>query len=130
MKIKSEVLQLVNQFSKEIGASNAIISDATGEKTSKALRKYCSDIGMTLQYLGEGTPWSNKSELFIGLIKEAVCKDMKESDFLLAFWDYCVECQSRINNLTARRTFSLHWANAYTSLTGKEGSFSNLCHYK
>ena len=51
MKIKSEVLQAVKQFSKEIRAPNAIVLDAAGEKTSKELRKYCSDIGTTLQYL-------------------------------------------------------------------------------
>ena len=39
MKSKSEVLQAVKQFAKEIGAPNTIISDAAGEQTSKALRK-------------------------------------------------------------------------------------------
>ena len=38
MKSKLEVLQAVNKFAKEIGAPDAIISDAVGEKTSKALR--------------------------------------------------------------------------------------------
>ena len=59
MKSKSEVLQEVKQFSKEIGVPNATISDATGEKTSKVLRKYWSDLGTNLQYLEEGTPWEN-----------------------------------------------------------------------
>ena len=77
MKSKSEAIQAVKQFSKEIGAPNAIILDAAGEQTSKALRKYCSNIGMILQYLEEGTPWANKAKLFIGLIKGAVRKDMK-----------------------------------------------------
>ena len=48
-----------------------------GEKTSRAPRKYCSNTGINLQYLEEGTPWENKAELFIGLIKEAVRKDTK-----------------------------------------------------
>ena len=56
MKSKSEVLQALKQFSKEIRAPDAIVSDAEGEQTSKALRKYCSDICTTLQYLEEGTP--------------------------------------------------------------------------
>ena len=55
---------------------------------------------------------------------------MKESDFPLYFWDYCVERQDRINNLTSKSTFSLHGANTYTSLIGKEGDISNLCQYK
>ena len=130
MKIKSEVLQAVNQFAREIGDPDAIISYAAGEQTSKALRKNWSNIGTTLQYLEEGTPLENKAKLFIGLIKEAVCKDIKESDCPLSFWEYCVERQARINNLTAKSTFILHVANSYISLTGKEGDISNFCQYK
>ena len=39
-----------------------------------------------LRVLEEGTPWANKAELYIGLIKEAVRKDMKDSNCPLAFW--------------------------------------------
>ena len=73
---------------------------------------------------------ANKAKLLIGLIKEAVRKDMKETDYPLDFWDYFVECWDRINNITAKRTFSLHGSNTYTSLIGKEGDISNLCQYK
>ena len=130
MKSKSEILQAVKEFSKEIGAPDAIIADASGEKTSKALRKYYSNMVTTLKYLEEGTSWANKGKLFIGLIKEAIRKDTKEFDFPLDFWDYCVGLRARINNLTANSNFSLHGANTYTSLTGKEGDISNLCQYK
>ena len=69
MKSKSEVLQAVKQFVQEIGAPDSIISDTSGEQISKVLRKYCSDIGTTLRYLQEGTPWVNKAKLYTGLIK-------------------------------------------------------------
>ena len=46
---------------------------------------------MTLIYLEEETPWANKAELLIGLIKEEAHKEMKESDCPLDFWDYCFE---------------------------------------
>jgi len=101
MKSKSEVLKAVRQFTKEIGAPDAIIADAAREQKSDGLKKFCNEIGTTLRILEEGTPWANKAELYIGLIKEAVCKDMKEADSPLAFWDYCVERHARINNLTA-----------------------------
>ena len=58
-------------------APDAFILHAAGEQIFKALRKYCYDIGTNLKYLEEGTPWANKDDLFIGLIKEAVHKDMK-----------------------------------------------------
>ena len=130
MKSKAEVLQAVKQFAKEIGAPDAIICDMAGEQTSKDLRKFCTEIGTTLRFLEEGTPWANKAELYIGLIKEAVRKDMKDSNCPLAFWDYCVERQARINNLTAKDTFKLHGTNAHTALTGDQGDISNLCQYK
>ena len=120
MKSKSEVLQAVKQYAKEIGAPDAIISDAAGEQSSQNLRKCCSEIGTTLRYLEEGTPWSNKAELYIGLIKEAVRKDMKDSDCPLSFWDYCVERRARINNYTAKSLFQFHGTNAHTALLGEK----------
>ena len=52
----------------------------SGEQMSHDVQKFCNDIGTTLRALEEGTPWSNKAELYIGLLKEAVQKDMRESN--------------------------------------------------
>ena len=130
MKKRSEVLQAVKQFAKEIGAPDAIICDAAREQTSSDLRKFCNDMGTTLRVLEEGTPWANKAELYIGLIKEAVRKDMKEADSPTQLWDYCLERRARINNLTARPLFSLHGQNPHFTVTGEEGDISNLCKFK
>jgi hypothetical protein len=130
MKSKIKVLQAVKQFAKEIGAPDAIICDMAGEQTSHPLRKFCNEIGTTLHVLEEGTPWVNKAELYIGLIKEAVSKDMKDSNCPLTFWDYCVERRAQINNLTAKNIFKLHGSNAHTETTGEEGDISNMCQYK
>ena len=91
MRTKSEVLQAVQQFVKEIGAPDAIICDMSREQTSRSLRKFCGEISTTLRVLEEGTPWANKAELYIRLTKEAVRKGMKDSNCPLAFWDYCAE---------------------------------------
>ena len=69
---KSEVLQAIKQLAKEIGAPSSIIADMSGEQMSHDIRKFCNDIGTTLRAIEEGTPWSNKAELYIGLLKEAV----------------------------------------------------------
>lgn len=129
MKSKSEVIHAVKQFAKEIGAPDAIISDAAREQKSQELRKFCNEIGTSLRILEEGTPWANRAELYIGLIKEAVRKDMKESDCPLVFWDYCTERRARINNLTAKTMFKLHGSNAHSILTGEEGDISSLSRY-
>ena len=91
MKSRNEVLQAVKQFAKDIGAPYAIICDGDSKQRSHNLKKLLGEIGTTLRLLEEGTPWSNKSELYIGIIKEAVRKDMKISNFPLAFWYYCVQ---------------------------------------
>ena len=84
-------MDAVKQFAKEIGAPDAIICDASGEQTSTDLKKFLRDTGTQLRVLEEGTPWANKAELHIGLIKEATRKDMREADSPLVFWDHCVE---------------------------------------
>ena len=65
MRRKSEILQVMKQFAKEIGAPTSIIADMASEQMSQEVRKFCNDIGTTLQALEEGTPWSNKAELYI-----------------------------------------------------------------
>ena len=66
MRRKSEVLQAIKQFVKEIGVPTSIIVDMAGEQMSQEVEKFCNNIGTTLRALEEGTPWSNKAELFIG----------------------------------------------------------------
>ena len=96
---------------------------------SQEVRKFCNDIGTTLQALEEGTPWSNKAELYIGLLKEAVRKDMCESDLPMCLWDYCVERRARINNLTAKNNFKLHGMTPHTATLAEECDISSLCQF-
>ena len=119
MTNESNVLQVVKQFSKAIGALDAIICDSSRAQTSDKVESFCSDIGTTLRILEENTPWENKAELYIGIIKEAVQKDTKEASSPIAFWDYYLAGGACINNLTAKNLFSLYGTNAYTDLTGE-----------
>ena len=129
MRTRLDLLSAVKQFAKEIGAPEAIICDHSGEQSSDKVKKFCQEIGTSLRFIEEGTPWANKAELYIGILKEAVRKDMKDSDCPLVLWDYCVERRARINNLTAKDLFQLHGTNAYTALTSEEGDISNLCQF-
>ena len=115
MKKKSEVLLAIKQFAKEIGAPDSFVAGMSGEQMSSEVKKVCNDIGTTLRALEEGTPWSNKAELYIGLTNEAVRKDMRESNSPLCLWDYCVERRAMINNLTAKNAFKLHGSTAQHS---------------
>ena len=90
MKCKSKVLSAIKQFAKEVGAPDAIVSDMAMEQVSQDVCNFCKTIGTTLRSLEEGTPWSNKVELYIKLMKVAVRNDMKESNCPICFWDYCL----------------------------------------
>ena len=129
MKRKPEVLLAIKQFAKEVGAPDSFVADMSGAQMSSEVKKFCNDIGTTLRALEEGNTWSNKAELYIGLIKEAVRKDIHESNSPLWFWGYCVERRARINSLTAKDAFRLHGSTLHTITTGDEGDISNLCQY-
>ena len=109
--------------------TTSIIADMSGEQMSHDIQKFCNDIGTTLQALEEGTPWSNKAKLYIGLLKEAVRKDMRESNSPMTLWDYCVERRARINNLTAKDNFKLHGTMPHTATLAEEGDISSLCQF-
>ena len=88
IKRKSKVPLDLKLFAKEIGSLDAIICDAAGKQKSKEVRKFCHQIGTTLRYLEESAPWAKLSELYIGIIKEPIRKDMKSSNCPLVFRDY------------------------------------------
>ena len=129
MRRKGDVPLAMKEFAKEIGAPDAFVADMSGEQMSKEVKQFCNDIGSTLRALEEGTPWANKAELYIGLLKESVGKDMRESDSPLAFWDYCLERRARIHNLTAKSSFKLHGLNPHSTIMPEEGDISNLAQF-
>ena len=76
-----------------------------------------NEIETTLRVLEKATSWNNKSELYIGIIKEAVSKYMKYYESSLALWRYFVDRISQINNFNSCSLFEFHGYNAHTSLT-------------
>ncbi|CAJ1930019.1 unnamed protein product [Cylindrotheca closterium] len=60
-------------------------------------------------------------------MKEAVRRDMRDSNCPFVFWDYCVERRACVNNLTAKDSFQLHGQTPQTEVTGDPGDISNLC---
>ena len=66
---KSEVPMALKMSAKDIGAPDAIICDAAREQISKEVRDFCYKIGTSIRVLEEGTPWANRAELYIGLLK-------------------------------------------------------------
>ena len=130
MPSKSNVPKAIKAFVKSVGAPEAIICDAARGHTSKAIKSFCNNVGTSLLILEENTLWANRAELYIGLNKESVRKDLKQSNSPLAFWDYCAERLARIHNLTTNPLFQLQGQTPYQTVFGVEGDISNLCQFQ
>ena len=103
MKSKGQFNLAFKLFTKEVGVPNAFILDPSGEQTSNEVRAFCHKIGTTLRILEERTQHADRAELYIGLLKESVRKEMRETYSPMQLWWYCVECQSAISNLKAKK---------------------------
>ena len=91
MKSESEFPKALKMFAKEVGVPEMVVADSHKCHKSKEVKAFCHKIGTTLRILEGSTQWANRAELYVGLFKEAVRKDMLEKDSPLIFWDYCAE---------------------------------------
>jgi hypothetical protein len=76
MKKQSDYFLALKQFAKDVGAPDVLVCDSHPAQTKREVREFCAQIGTTLKVLEAKTQWANRAELCIGLIKEAMCKDM------------------------------------------------------
>ena len=98
MKKQSDFHQALHRFCKEVGVPEKLVMDAHPAQTSSATRRLCSQVGTIMKVLEQGTPWANRAELYIGLLKEATRKDLRASNAPLCLWDYCLERRVMIHN--------------------------------
>ena len=73
MKSESDVPKALRLFAKRVGAPEAIICDSARAQKSTEVRQFLTSIGTTLRLLETGTSWSNRTELYVGLMKSATC---------------------------------------------------------
>ena len=129
MKSLTEIPAAIRLFAKEVGAPNCFVCDPHANQKSKEVREFCHKIGSTLRLLEERTQHANRAELYIGLLKEAVRKDMRETNSPLRLWCYCAERRSSIFTLTAKNLYQLQGMNPYTATLGEMGDISALCQF-
>ena len=65
----------------------------------------------------------------MGLVKEAVRKNICLSHSPLVLWDYAAEHRAAIMYLTARYLFQIQGSNPHTATFGEEGDISHLCQF-
>ena len=102
MKNQRDYPQALRIFSKDVGAPEILVCDPHPSQKSPELKYFLNKIGTTLRPLEQNTQWANRAELYVGLVKEAVRKDIRSSGSPLLLWDYAAERRAAIMCLTAR----------------------------
>ncbi len=128
MRKKSQFKDCLHLFCKEIGVPNTLVMDKSGEQMSNSVKHFSQQVGLTLRVLEESTQWANRAELYIGLLTEAIRKDLRTSNCPLVLWDYCAERRALIHNLTPRDLFQTAGRTPTEATFGTQGDISNLCH--
>jgi len=127
MKSQQEFPEALHWFCKQVGVPTDLVVDSHKAQTSKSVKTFCHQVGTTLKMLEVGTPWSNRAELYIGLLKEAVRKDMRSSNSPMVLWDYCIQRRANIHNLIPRPLFQNNGMTPHSATFGTSGDMSNLC---
>ena len=84
---------------------------------------------MTPRLLEKHTQWANRAELYIGLLKEAVRKDMRASNAPMVLWDYCIQRRAAIHNATPKKLFQNGGMTSYECTYGVQGDISYICQF-
>ena len=93
MKSQEEFKTALHWFCKQVEVPSTLVADGHKSQTSSSVKQICHQLGTTLRVLETGSPWTNRAELYISLLKEAVRKDMRESNSPMVLWDYAIEHQ-------------------------------------
>lgn len=74
----AEFLIALKAFCKEVGVPHLLVCDRHCSQTAAEVRKYLYEVGTTLRE--RTTQWANLAERFIGLLKNGIRNDIRESN--------------------------------------------------
>ena len=130
MQSQEEFTTALHWFCKQVGVPSTLIADGHKSQTSSSsVKRLCHQVGTTLRVLETGSPWANRAELYIGLLKEAVRKDMRESNSPMVLWDYAIERRARIHDAVPRPLFQNNGLSPHSATFGTQGDISNICNF-
>ena len=105
MRSQTEFIDALKLFCKEVGAPKAVIVDSHGAEKSREVKRFLTSVGTTLRVLEGSSQHQDRAELYIGLMKRGVGKDMRETDSPMSLWCYACERRATIMTLTANNLF-------------------------
>ena len=131
MKRRKDLHHALKQMFKHVGVPPELICDGAKEQVKGEARKLINKVNSDIKELEAESPWSNRAELFIGIVKAAIKKDLKDSNCPMLLWDYCAQYRARILNATARPTcYALDGQVPWTRMTGQPLDISNISEFK
>ena len=92
-------------------------------------QELCRLAGTLIRQIEPHSPWANRAELYVGLFKKGIGNSLKSTDCPMVLWDYCVERNAKVNNVTAKDLFQLKGQTPHFSVTGEMGDISALCQF-
>ena len=78
MKAERETHKAYRKFFKAVGVPDAIVCDGAKAQVMGETKRLCDNVGTTIRQPERNTPWSNQAELYIGILKRAICKALKQ----------------------------------------------------
>ena len=75
---QDELETALNRFCKEFSMSVDLIVDGFSAQKKPPINRFCNQVGTILKILEGATPWGNRDEIYVGVLKEAVRKCMSE----------------------------------------------------
>jgi hypothetical protein len=105
MQQESEYPLALKQFAKEVGAPDVLVCDGSKTQNQREVKLLSTQMGTMLKKLEAETQWANRAELAVGILKEAVRKDLRESGSPIVLWDYCMERRALICQVTSKKLF-------------------------
>ena len=129
MKSQKEFPMALHWFCKQVGVPDSLVVDGHWSLQSGQVRCFCDQVGTTLRILEAHTPWANRAELYIGILKEAVRKDLRASNAPMVLWDYAMERRARIHNVLPRPLFQNKGLAPHVATFGVPGDISNICNF-
>ena len=86
-------------------------------------------VSTTLKILERATPWKNRAELYVGLLKEVVRKCMRESNYLMILWDYEIEHRDRNHKVVRRPLFQTQDKTPHDYTFDNQSDISIICNF-
>ena len=77
MELQSELLLVLKSVFKEDGVPEKMICDGAPEQVSVEAARLCQLADRTVQWFERGTPWSNRSEVHVDILKGKILLDLK-----------------------------------------------------